>query len=341
MSTPAPRAVAASVAALALLLALPTLAAAGTAEAGEPPDPCPVAHYRLNVTYDCVAEFTLPATDGYRVTVSGEPGSGSAPVEIDVSGHGGAATYDVPGKVTATAIRADFGRLGRIAVRFRPSGAERHVRLPKGCLGERPPVVGSRLGSFIGTIRFRGEGGYTELSARRAEGGLGDPLATTARRPDCRPPESGAERGRELEAVSLEGTPPRTGISFTATRLIGSPALLSLAPRTSLPPGERYFFFVFASGKSGRVSILRAAAAVGGSGNLVIDPTLTRAQVAPPYPFSGSAVFARDPDGTVSWTGTLGVALPGLGVVGLTGGKAELATVATHLQQAEAEGKAP
>jgi hypothetical protein len=83
--------------------------------------------------------------------------------------------------------------------------------------------------------------------------------------------------------------------------------------------------------------ILRFAAALGGSETFVFDESLTSATVRPPFPFTGSGSFLRNPDGSISWTGTLAVSLPGLGSVQLTGGKAELATVAAHLKQLEEE----
>jgi hypothetical protein len=325
-----------------LLLALPGPAGASARSipvpAGRPEaEACPVAHLRLNVIYDCVAEFTLTATDGYRLTVSGEPGVGSQEVELSVVGHGASATYTVPGKVTATTIEAGFGRFGGVSVRFRPSGAERHVRLSKSCRTQRPPVVSSRLGSFVGRIRFRGDGGYTQVSAGRARGGVGDPLANTDKKPTCQFQESAAQRRRELRSVSLDGSPPGSGTSFTAARLFGSWSLATLPTETSLPPGPRYLFLAFSSERAARVRILRAAGAIGGAADFVFDDALEAAKVTPPYPFTGTGTFVREPGGPGGWTGNLAVPLPGLGRVGLTGGRAELATVATHLRQLEEE----
>jgi hypothetical protein len=59
--------------------------------------------------------------------------------------------------------------------------------------------------------------------------------------------------------------------------------------------------------------------------------------VQPPSPFTGSGDFLRNADGSTSWTGSLAVPIPGLGTVKLTGGKAELATVAEGLNSLEEE----
>ena len=83
------------------------------------------------------------------------------------------------------------------------------------------------------------------------------------------------------------------------------------------------------------MSIERYTGASGGSEDFLFDDALTTAKVTPPSPFTGSGSFLRNADGSTNWTGTLGVPLPGLGTVRLTGGGSELATVATLLRQIE------
>jgi hypothetical protein len=324
-----------------VLLGLPTAASARPdTPVSLAPEACPVAHIVFNVTYDCTAEFTLRGSNGYRITVSAEPSGGSGEVELSAEGHSGAVQYLAPGTVTATAIKASFGRLGKVSVRFRPSGAERRVRVPKRCLKGRPPLVTSRLGSFLGTIEFRGERGYTQVSAHRARGGIGDPLANTPKKLTCEFRESDAERKRELDSVSLDASPPGTGISFGAFRLFGSWSHQTLPGEPSPPRGDRYLFLASATEKSGRMSIVREAAAVGGSEDFAFDGALTSAKVTPPFPFTGSGSFLRNADGSTGWTGTLSAPLPGLGTVRLTGGGAQLETVASHLKRFEEEAKA-
>lgn len=307
-----------------------------------PTEACPVqGHIELNVSYSCAAEFTLRASNGYRITVSADPTTGVRQfhrfVHLTAKGHGGTAEYTVHGTVTQTAIKADFGHLGKIAVRFEPSGRQRNVRVPKKCMKERPRVVTSRLGKFVGTIEFRGERGYTRLSAHSANGGTGDPLANTPKKPQCDFHESDAEHKRELESVSLDGSPPDGKMSFSAFRFFGG-FPVSTASGEALPPrGDRYLFLVFAGEKVGKMSILRSSGALGTSKDFVFDGTLSSATVRPPLPFMGSGSFLRNPDGSTSWTGNLAAPLPGLGTVSLTGGRADLATVATRANQLEEE----
>ena len=299
---------------------------------------CPVhGHFESDVSYSCAAEFTLRASNGYRITVSADAEGQTDEVVLSVGGRGGDVRYSVPGKVTTSTIRAKFGKLGRVSVRFHPSGRERNVRVPKKCMKERPSVVTSRLGKFVGTIRFRGEHGYTQVSAHSALGGTGDPLTNTPRKLQCDFRESEAERERELESVSLTGTPPRAGISFNASGLFGDFPAVDGSGKALPPKGDRDLFLALATEKVGKMSILRSAGALGESQDLVLGNDLTSATVDPPSPFTGSGSFLRNADGSTSWSGNLAVPLPGLGTVDLTGGKAELETVAEGLNRFEEE----
>jgi hypothetical protein len=295
----------------------------------------------VNVTYSCAAEFMLRGSNGYRITISAEPEGRPGNVQLSAESHSGDVQYSAPAKVTGSTIKARFGKLGRVSVRFEPSGRKRNVRVPKKCMKGRPSVVTSRLGTFVGTIEFHGEDGYTRVSARSARGGIGDPLANTPQKLQCDFHESGAEHKLELESVGLDGAPPGAGVSFSAFRLFGNFSHLIRPDESSPPPGGRYLFLVLASEKVGRMSILRTAGALGEFQDFVFDSALTTATVEPPPPFTGSGNFLRNADGSTSWTGTLAVPLPGLGTVGLTGGKADLASLASRLQRRETGGMRP
>lgn len=312
--------------------------AAPVRRASAPREPCPIAHVELNVTYSCSVEFTLHGSNGYRITVSGDPGGeGPDQVRLITNGPSGSAEYSVKGSVTTDSVQAVFGRLGRVSVRFRPSGASRRIRVPRRCMKGRPAVVTSKLGSFSGVIEFRGERDYTHVSTRRAWGGIGDPLANTAKKLSCDFHESDAERKRELESVSLDGSPIGSGVSFTAFRAFGNWSRQGFPGGSSLPKEARYVFVASAIERAGKMFIVRYTGAFGGADDFVFDDALTTAAVAPPAPFTGSGSFLRNADGSTSWTGDLGVPLPGLGTVRLTGGGADLATVADHLKHLEEE----
>ena len=326
-----------SFAALAiLLLALPSAALARTPQS--PPAPpgelCPNRRVILNVSYYCAYEFTLPATNGYTVTVSASDGQGrSGDVELTATRGAESASYSVTGTVTAAGFSASFGRLGRLAVRFRPSGRVRHRRLSHRCFPERPPLVSSRLGDFRGTIRFDGEHDYTELLAHRASGGLGDPDSNTAKLPGCEYRASKAQRVREERAVTLQASNPDPPVSLLVSKSFGQFAELPAPSGT--PPGERDLFLALCleapNGLKGprKILILRTAAALAPTADFSFAPDLSQATLTPPPPFSGSASFQRAATGP-TWSGDLGVSLPGLGTVSLSapGTKAQLVRLA-------------
>lgn len=185
---------------LTLLLTLPPAALArADGRLRIPTQACPVPRIVLNVTYECSAQFTLRGSNGYRIKVSGSPGEGfNNEVELSAERGGESATYRAFGTVTASSMKASFGHLGKLSLHFHPSGEVRRVKISKRCLKKRPPLVTARLGTFVGTIRFRGEGGYTKVSAHRAVGGLGDPLAITSKKPVCQKPSARFRMNRNL-----------------------------------------------------------------------------------------------------------------------------------------------
>jgi hypothetical protein len=295
---------------------------------------CPVAHVVLNVSYSCASEFTLNGSNGYQITVSGDPGShGSGEVEISVGGRGAGASldgvsYSAPGTVTRTGMSASFGRLGKVSLRFRPIGKVRRVRVPKKCAKGHPPVVEAQLGSYSGTIRFRGERGYTTLLAHHARGGLGDPLAI-APKTSCEKPESKGVERQEAHAVHLEAS--AKGVAFGAWA--GPAWPFSGSSHGSHP----YTFLVFAAEEKEGMRIFRFLAEPGDAGAFVFDNALTSATIAPPLPFTGSASFRRGAGGSNAWAGTLAVPMPGLGSVPLTG-PAFKSELADHLVLPEPQG---
>jgi len=214
------------------------------------------------------------------------------------SGNGASTIYTAPAKAVGPGtVEAALGQLGRIAVRFRPSG-RRVVSTARQVCG-RPSRVVRRLGVFVGTISFEGEGGYTTVAATSARGSVGTPLP-----PGCRTPGSTsgaavassmligpAARGAVLNAVD-----PRTGSRFRA------------APG---PGGVGFRARVEERNADGVVVVRRAQAGAPASA-FDFNRSLTWASVRPPAPFSGTARFAARAG--VRWRGSLRVTFPGLSV---------------------------
>ncbi len=208
-------------------------------------------------------------------------------------------TYSVAGAVSTKRVRADLGPYGRISLRFQPSGPAKEDKLFPGCHG-RPDT--SQRGVFVGTIRFRGDGGFTEVDAERAKGKIG-----TAGSYSCkggghlpRPPH----HAKKVEEVSLKATTPHHTLDFSA----------AIQPQRDSFPGIPAVEYSASSNQfCGRVAVSRSVSVGGEASSFVFDKPLSSATVTPPAPFSGSGTFSRDPaGGAATWTGNLAVAFPGL-----------------------------
>jgi hypothetical protein len=98
------------------------------------------------------SSLTVKATEGYEVDIYRSPGH----VQLTARKQDGYAIYTVhSARTPPDVIRAKFPGLGRVSLRFHPSGKAR--REPAFCKGGRPSI--DRPGVFRGTIRFRGERG--------------------------------------------------------------------------------------------------------------------------------------------------------------------------------------
>lgn len=201
-------------------------------------------------------------------------------------------------------IKAKFPGFGRISVRFHPQGPPQHepAFFPQ-CEGG---ATTKQRGQFVGTIRFRGERGYTSVQATRASG----EVATT-------------EKEICKRSIFDDGPDPvvdRTELyaySRSKGRAVGFDA-------STLGPADSPFTTFGATVVERRrgMTIFRGTGASGKSSQLVAGdsrPHPLSATVTPPPPFHGSAEFQRTAEGDRSWTGTLSVHFPGLDPVALTG----------------------
>jgi hypothetical protein len=260
------------------------------------------------------ASFSLRGSNGFVVDVTSQGGAVTviaserwAPVATfgpsgrprsAGTGNGASTIYTAPARtVGPETVEAGLGELGRIAVRFRPSGRRVVSTARKAC--GRPGRVVRRLGVFVGTISFEGEGGYTAVAATTARGSVGTPLP-----PGCRTP--GSTSGAAVASSMAIGSTPRGAV------------LSAVDPRT----GSRFRAVPGAGGVSFRarveernadgVIVVRRAQAGAPVSAFRFNRSLTWATVTPPAPFSGSARFAARAG--VRWRGSLRVTFPGLSV---------------------------
>jgi hypothetical protein len=222
---------------------------------------------------------------------------------LRVQSKAGGVDYSGKSSLVDGRMQFDLGKLGRIDVRFEPDGSVERLRPPKSCKGREQVVRG---GTFVGSVRFRGENGYTQLSSHRAHGAMAEPRFWK-----CPDAPGGPENASG--APVLVAHTPHSRVVFAA---IGGPEQVPFT-----------FFIAGTSEQVGALHIGRSVLVEGTSASFEALGDLSSAAVGPPKPFSGTASFVRNLDGSTEWSGTLSVALPGARSTALTGPafKADLA----------------
>ena len=279
-----------------------------------------------------VARFYIRSTHGYKVTLVAAVEGTNSPVRIVAENHKGGAEYQTPGTVTPTAIHASFGPLGSVSLRFRPSGRVlRSLSEGGGC----PFGAKARLGTFIGTFHFRGDGGYTALIAHRVQGGIGAPTAPineheqlklgcqNADHTNIMPPNQVEQHFSEPEGLGRESTPGR-GVVATATAENEATVFVAWGfsvrrPEEEGATADACLFIALKEETRGRVSIAREVFQGGPVSQCPFDESSGALSVAPDAPFTGTAAFQRNSNGSTSWLGILAVPMLGRGVVQLAG----------------------
>lgn len=254
-------------------------------------------------------EFSVAGGNGYSIAVAGK----GQQMTLIASRIFEIASYTVQGHATQRSMRARFGHLGRIDVEFRPSGSLTR-RVPPGRCAGRPRIT--RFGTFVGTIRFSGEHGYTKVESTRARGSV-----YVHRKWRCEPERHGHEPS------CLQGVGgPEESIVLGAESRSQRRGFVAFADRSREERGATAFMASSAE-RRGRMKVTRFAFASGIERTLVFDSGLSTATVSPPAPFDGSATFQRDANGSTSWRGDLSVSLPGAPHTALTGKKFDASLV--------------
>jgi hypothetical protein len=235
--------------------------------------------------------FSHRASNGYLMSFEANRGRATLRAQRDPGG----VIYSGKSSLVDGRIWFGLGKLGRINVRFEPDGSVDRLRPPRSCKGHEQVV---RSGTFVGSIRFRGEDGYTQLSSHRAHGTMAEPRSWK-----CPNAPDGPENASG--APVLVAHTPHSRVVFAA---ISGP--------------EQVPFRFFVAGTSERVGALHIGRSVlveGMPASFEALADLSSATVGPPKPFSGTASFVRNIDGSTNWSGTLSVALPGAQSTALTG----------------------
>ncbi len=253
--------------------------------------------------------FHLAGSNGYEIAVDGQ--SATAYLEVTrpspPSQHRvESSTYVARGRVSATAIEAGFGELGSVTMRFHPSGRVVHGNARRNCRGPDRRTI--RFGIFVGSVRFRGEDGYTSANVHRVKGTVTTPPSLS-----CSAPPAGTVR-REGPRAGTGQRNPRTTALRAGWRL-GLTATYFTAARTQ---GKARFLAVTEQSR-GAFAVYRVVSAPASPLSFASDNALSFASVTPPPPFSGTGSLQRDSSGVKSWVGSLAVSFLGEPDVSLTG----------------------
>lgn len=249
----------------------------------------------------------LRGSHGYGIHIFG---IGRKQVWIVVNRGAASAAYLGRGRVTQDTIEGRFGDLGRVSVRLDPEARPEAEDTEPGCKG-RGAVT--RRGRFTGLIRFRGEEGFTDVSAEGASG-----FAYRNHRTVCkRAVEGKGQTPRRPQTVSL---------SAVSSRYPRAPWFSVFKQK---PPKRSRFIFSLAEAnytvrsieRRPNLEIYRTVSATSPPETFAVSPLGTgpvTATVDPPPPFSGNATYEKGRDGSATWSGDLAVELPGRGELPLT-----------------------
>ncbi len=246
-------------------------------------------------------EFRLKGSGGYSISVFGNRGQ----VAITAQRGHSSVTYTARGLASSKRIKARFGGLGRVSVRFHPIQPPHLVPEPPGNCKGRGEVV--QAGRFVGTIALEGEQGYTTVHASRAKGKV-----TRALKQTCKDEGDGGG-GPAIRWTILSASSESEGIIFTAFKTESKtiPAL----------DGTAFGASIFEL-RSRRFTIFRSIGANEGPNAFTTFRSgreITSATITPPQPFMGSATYQRVKGSLGTWTGSLAGDFPGRGEVSLAG----------------------
>jgi len=208
--------------------------------------------------------------------------------------------YVARGVQTRERLKATFGRFGHISMRFRESPHRPWFGKPRNCRGRDRFVV--RRGVFVGSLRFRGEGGYLKVDLHRAKAKIAD-LAAKCRHHRHRP------RGARPSSLSEDTV---SGLFASDRNGVNATTFAAFSLRDEL------FFLGQHEESRGRISVVRSAIVIG-HGGLALNEEVTAGNFSPGTPFHGVGRYRAAPDGSTTWSGNLSANFPGAPRFPLTG----------------------
>lgn len=240
--------------------------------------------------------FETRSTNGYRIVVTAHASTLILGViRNERVRHAGAATfYFARARTHDGRIRSRIGSLGSVSLTFHPSGNEAVEQGNCSSSTARP-----RPGTFVGSLRFLGEGAYVKLRAHRLRG------VERHRGADCTASATLSRSEPKAKTVHLFAG-FRSGLDATY-----------LFAHTLASGGSRYEAQVETGGSE--YAVFRVAYAYAPASTFLTDDSLSFAEITPPYPFGGTGSLQRAADGAPIWSGSLAASFPGAADVPLTG----------------------
>jgi hypothetical protein len=251
------------------------------------PVPSPEPGQTRSNPYPSPRGLRLRGTGGFEAVIVAVPSFGGehARTSVEIGDSEGIVKYTVPGNLAGEGIHANFGRYGRVDLRWVPNGGVRAV--PSTCEGFRTRYFFS-TGSYVGSVRFRGGSGFTKITARRV-----------AWRRSWYPKDYGCPL-RISEGQPGPGTILEVEGWVKRTRPIRIDAIQEQA-------GARVEYQAGQFEQAGRMAIARYAFAFAGSKTLSVSPDFSTGEISPPAPFSGTGRFERIERARGTWRGDLSV----------------------------------
>lgn len=238
--------------------------------------------------------FRLEASNGYTFYLAASPSYRGYPANVVILtfAKGKGVTYRAPATVTETSIQSDLGGLGKISVTFQRSGRAASAQCDE-------ETVRFDSGSYVGTIAFHGEEGYTSVEAATVPGNIDYWLGGLC---------------GEWFSEGFAGRPKG------ATLYLRNPALgQGMSVSKHRPGAAAEISASMSEYTSGGISIERYMGLRMSGADFTYDQRLRTATLRPPAPFSGSAHFDLGKKAGQRWSGNLAVDLPGKSDVPLTG----------------------
>ncbi|HET7444722.1 MAG TPA: hypothetical protein VFJ57_08700 [Solirubrobacterales bacterium] len=203
-------------------------------------------------------------------------------------------------------VRARFGSMGRVSLRFRPGGLVRKRDPQPGCEGAAETT---EYGRFAGHLSFHGEGNYFHVSSAGGRAALDHEPRLRCEKGQAEEPSPRSLR-RYVTPVPLSADDESIALLYAFTHSHGRYIGITAAHPEGSPPGAVVQLAVVEP-RRGMV-IGHGVYLEGPPGTLLTSQPGAHpatATLAPPAPFYGKASYSEE---SRAWTGNLGISSAGL-----------------------------